>query len=395
MGKSSRIVIVGAGIAGFTTAEALRNEGFGGQITLIGAESYPPYQRPPLSKQVFSGEWPPSSTHLLSGEELERLDLRLMLGRAATGLDVGGHVVVMADERAPYDTCIIATGVRANRLEGVPDLAGVHTLRTIDDVIRVRAELSAARRLVVVGSGVLGAEIASAGRKLGLVVTLVGRTRALRLGQVGDRLSSHLEALQLENGVDLRLGVTVTGLAGQQRVESVVLSDGSVLPADLVIVAIGGRPETGWLVGSGLELVDGAVCDHTGCAAPDVYAVGDVARWRTPAGELDSRTEHHLNAMEQALAVAHLLATGDTSPAVIPFFWSEVHGTRIQAYGRFLDDVALEIIEGDPASHRFVAASRLGDRVVGVVGWNMPREFRNARALVDRQAEAVKEGGSL
>lgn len=391
MDITSRVVIVGASAGGLTAAEALRNEGFAGPITLIGDEVHVPYHRPPLSKQVLTGEWAADRTHLLNATSLAKLDLRLMLGTRASGLDTASHTVTVANKLIPYDKLIIATGVTARRLEGVPHLSGIHTLRTIDDVTALRADMETARRVVVIGSGVLGSEIASAARKLGLEVVLVGRTRAMRLGQVGDHLSALIEQLHRDNGVDVRLGVAVTDVIGGVRVEAVALSDGSLVAADVVVVAIGGAPSTGWLADSGLDLSDGVICDASGLAAPDVYAVGDVARWNDESGDAVSRAEHHLNAIEQAHAVAHLLMTGEVSPPILPFFWSELHGTRIQAYGRFATGSPLETVVGNPADRRFVAASRQHGRIIGVVGWNMPREFRDARDLVDQSTESRRE----
>jgi NADPH-dependent 2,4-dienoyl-CoA reductase/sulfur reductase-like enzyme len=389
---SARVVIVGASTGGLTAAEALRNEGFEGPITLVGDEVHLPYRRPPLSKQVLTGEWLRERALLLDESGLSNLDLHLMLGSPASELDVAAHTVVVGGDPIPYDILIIATGIKARRLPGVRDLPGVHTLRTVDDVDAIRADLKTARRVAVVGSGVLGSEIASAARHLGLDVVLIGRTRTLRLGQVGDHLSDLIEELHRANEVEVRTGAHVIDAhaAGARLV--LELSDGAVVETDLVIVAIGGVPATDWLAGSGLDLSDGVICDATGQAAADVYAVGDVAQWREQAGRPVLRAEHHLNAVEQALAVAHLLVTGESSPAIVPFFWSELHDTRIQAYGRFATEAPLEAIAGDMAEHRFVAASRDDGRITGVVGWNMPRDFRDARTLVDASTSAPYQG---
>jgi 3-phenylpropionate/trans-cinnamate dioxygenase ferredoxin reductase component len=389
---STRVVVVGASTAGLTTAEALRHEGFEGPITLVGDETRLPYRRPPLSKQVLTGEWPPERTYLLDDKGLDDLDLRLMLGSRASELDVAAHTLVVDGDLVPYDILIVATGVKARQLPDVDDAAGVHTLRTLDDVVALHAGLGTAARVAVVGAGVLGSEIASAARRLGLEVVLVGRTRTMRFGQVGDHLSDLIEGLHRANEVDVRTGVDVIRVFGTDRHQAVALSTGQVVEADLVIVAIGGIPSTDWLVGSGLDLSDGVVCDACGLAAPDVYAVGDVAQWRQRARCPVPRAEHHLNAVEQALAVAHLLVTGESPGAVVPFFWSELHDTRIQAYGRFAAHSPLETIAGDMGDRRFVAASRDGDRTTGVVGWNMPRDFRDARALVDASTPPPHQG---
>jgi 3-phenylpropionate/trans-cinnamate dioxygenase ferredoxin reductase subunit len=380
--ERTRIVIVGASVAGLTTAEALRAEGFTGGITLVGAEVHAPYDRPPLSKHVLTGEWMPDQAALNQPDELTALGLKLILGRMATALDVSARTVTVGDDLIPYDRLVIATGVAARRMAGTRNLAGVHSLRTLDDVIALRDGLDIARHVAVVGAGVLGSEIAAAARKRGLDVTLVGRSRELRLGQVGAHLSARIAELHRDNGVDLRLGVDVTEVVGERRVSAVRLSDGALIEADLVVAAIGSIPATGWLEGSGLDLADGVVCDANGVAAPDIYAVGDVARWRDDAATTTSRAEHQLKAIEQAQAVARLMLTGEVTPSIVPFFWSELYGTRIQAYGSFPADIPLVTLAGDSNGERFVAASILDGRTVGVVGWNMPRDFRLARAAM-------------
>ena len=211
-------------------------------------------------------------------------------------------------------------------------------------------------------------------------------------GQVGDHLSARIEELHRANRVDVRTGVDVVDVSEAGAHRLVALSDGELVETDLVIAAIGGIPFTDWLAGSDLDLSDGVVCDASGLAAPHVYAVGDVAQWRHEAGYPVPRAEHHLNAVEQALAVAHLLVTDEPPGAVVPFFWSELHDTRIQAYGRFAADSPLEIIAGDMGDRRFVAASRDHGRTTGVVGWNMPRDFRHARALVDAATPPPQQG---
>jgi NADPH-dependent 2,4-dienoyl-CoA reductase/sulfur reductase-like enzyme len=389
---STRIVIVGASVAGLTTAETLRAEGFTGSITLVGAEVHAPYDRPPLSKHVLTGEWLPDQAALNQPHELAALGLTLMLGHRATSLDVAAHRITVDDATVEYDRLVIATGVVARRMPGTNGLAGIHSLRTLDDVVALRHGLDAARHVVVVGAGVLGSEIAAAARKRGIAVTLVGRSHELRLGQVGAHLSERIAELHRQNGVDLRLGVEVIEVIGDDRVSADVLSDGTRVAADLVVAAIGSTPSTGWLEGSGLDLADGVVCDSNGVAAPDVYAVGDVARWRDDRAATTSRAEHQLKAIEQAQAVARHMLTGEVTPTILPFFWSELYGTKIQAFGSFPAAVPLTAVAGEADGERFVAASIVDGRTVGVVGWNMPRDFRLARAAmaVDRVDSLVE-----
>ncbi|RKR73598.1 NAD(P)/FAD-dependent oxidoreductase [Frondihabitans australicus] len=383
------VVIVGASIGGVMCAETLRAEGYEGPITVLGAETTTPYNRPPLSKQVLTGEWTGQEPTITDRERLASIGVDLLLGVEATSLDTARRVVTAGGREMAYDDVVIATGVRPRRLPAVARPAGVHELRTLDDAVALREEFAAliARgpaRVVVVGSGVLGSELAAACRSLGADVALVGRTSSLRLGQVGDRLSSRLARLHAAAGVTLVAGADVAAIDGTARVEAVRLGSGATLPADLVVVAVGCLPAVEWLAGSGLHLADGVVCDSSGRAADGVWAVGDVAAWRDDATGVARRAEHQQGAIEQAQAVARLLATGSASPRPLPFFWSDLHGTRIQSYGDFAGGGRLVAVEGDPETDdRFVAESRAADgRVVGVVGWNHPRGFRLARARV-------------
>ncbi|WP_051793262.1 NAD(P)/FAD-dependent oxidoreductase, partial [Amycolatopsis jejuensis] len=347
MGTGHGTVIVGASIGGFTTAESLRSHGYQGRITVVGEEPHPPYHRPPLSKQVLAGEWTGAAITPVSPFEFD-----LLLGTRATGLDLDERVVQTTGGEVPFASLVIATGVAARRFE--PPLAGLHTLRTLDDAAALTADLEGARRVLVVGAGVLGGEIAAGLAARGLAVTVVGRSRSIRFGQVGALLSPQLTELHERHGVDLRLGRQVTRLLGEDRVAGAVLSDGSTVDADVVVAAMGSRPRTEWLAGSGLRLVDGVGCDSAGRAAADVYAVGDIARWTYASGSI--RVEHQQNAIEQAHAVAETIATGvPQSPDIVPFFWSELYGTRIQAYGRFTGANTLEVVEGDPADGKFAA----------------------------------------
>lgn len=394
---AERVVIVGASVAGITCAETLRAEGFAGRITVIGDEREAPYNRPPLSKQVLTGEWGASEARLLPTGDLAALDVDLRLGVRATGVDRSSRVVHVDDAGAgaqgapadlPFDALVIATGVTPRHPHGLPRLPGVHVVRTLDDALRLRGDLVGAESVAVVGSGILGSEIAAAARKQGAQVTLVGRSTQLSLGQVGPRLAERLRGLHESAGVKLATGASVTGLgtsrsSAPDRVASITLSSGEMIPADLVVFAIGCLPAVSWLSGAGLDLADGVVCDEHGVASPGVYAVGDVAAWRDPATGVARRAEHQLNAIEQAQAVARLIATGETSPRPLPFFWSELYGTRIQSYGTFARGGELTPVTGDLAGDRFVAESLAPDGTcVGVVGWSHPREFRLARARV-------------
>ncbi|RLU83652.1 FAD-dependent oxidoreductase [Streptomyces griseocarneus] len=378
-----RIVVVGASAAGLTAAETLRRRGYDGTLTLIGDEPRPPYDRPPLSKQILTGTWEPGRASLRTPQHLEHLAVDLRLGRPATALDVPGRRVQLADgERIGFDGLIVATGVVPRRLPG-SGLTGVHVLRTLDDALALRTALLAGPRVVVVGAGFLGTEVAAAARTLGLEVTLAEPEPVPVRRPFGDRVGGLVAELHRAHGTRLRCGVPVRRLRGTDgRVTGVELGDGTTLPADVVVLAVGSRPATGWLAGSGLRLGDGVECDARCRAAPGIHAAGDVASWHNPRFGTRMRLEHRMNATEQAMAAAGNLL-GDATPfAPVPYFWTDQYDTRIQAYGVFPPDAHPRVVHGDPSDGRFTAAYGHHGVVTGVLGWNAPRELRTLRALV-------------
>ncbi|NUT91392.1 MAG: FAD-dependent oxidoreductase, partial [Saccharothrix sp.] len=340
------VLVVGASAAGVATTEALRRKGFGGEVTLVGAEPHSPYDRPPLSKQVLAGTWEPDRTRL------REVDARLVLGDPAVALDVAGRVVRTASGlEVGADAVVLATGVRPRKLPGQERLSGVHVLRTLDDSLALRADLLRAARVVVVGDGVLGAETAATARGLGLDVTLVGPLRAPLELQLGPHAAGVLGGLHLSRGVRL-VRAAVSGLVGESRVSGVLLETGEELPADVVVVALGVAPNTEWLEGSGLVLDNGIVCDARCRAADGIYAVGDVARWQHERfGSI--RLENRTNATEQAGAVADNILGEDRVYAPVPFFWTDQFDARIHLHGVSTDSV--EVVEGDVEDRRFVA----------------------------------------
>jgi len=393
MGGIHRIIVVGASAAGLTAAEALRRGGFPDSITLVGDERHLPYDRPPLSKQVLLGTWEPDRTAFRDDAAYQRLDLDLRLGVSATGLDLADRTVALSDgDPLPFDRLVIATGVRPGQLADGHQLAGVHVLRTLDDTVALRDDLTRASSVVVVGAGFLGSEAAAAARTLGLDVTLVDVAPTPLARQFGERLGGWVGDLHRDHGVHLRTGVGVAGLHGWERVSGVELADGTVLDADVVLVAIGSAPATDWLAGSGVPLDDGVLCDSTCQAAPGVYAAGDVARWYNRRFSRLMRVEHRMNATEQAMAVARNLLGEPTPFAPIPYCWTDQFDARIQAYGIFPPDAEMTVAHGDPADRRFVARYHSDDGgLVGVLGWNMPKELRAERAqLVEERREAVE-----
>jgi NADPH-dependent 2,4-dienoyl-CoA reductase/sulfur reductase-like enzyme len=394
------VLVVGASVAGLGVAEALRRKGYQGQLTILGAEGHLPYDRPPLSKQVLAGTWEPDRVMLRQRHVLDALKAQFILGDPAVSLDVGTHLVRTACGRAlRADAVVIATGLRPRMLPGGDELAGVHVLRTLHDALGLRAALQAGVKngacLVVVGDGVLGAEIAATARSVGLDVTLAGpQPRPLAM-QLGPLVSGLLADLHTEHGVRLKLGTGVDRIIGNDgKVTGVRLHGGEVLPADLVVVAVGAAPETDWLKGSGLTLDNGVVCDPSCRAADGVYAAGDVARWHHEALGTTLRLENRTNASEQAGAVAAAILGGTEPYAPVPYMWTDQHGVKIQVHGTLHADAEVTIADGDPepdeqGKRRFVARFRHGDRVTGVVGWNMPKQtIQRRREILEGLAPA-------
>ncbi|MFD2767129.1 NAD(P)/FAD-dependent oxidoreductase [Micromonospora eburnea] len=382
-----RIVVVGASLAGVRAVQALRTAGFTGELTLIGAERHSPYNRPPLSKSVLRGD---DDVTLPGAAEL---DEKWLLGRAAMRLDTIARVVTVDDgSEVRYDGLVIATGARPRRLADHP--AGVHTLRTLDDALALRAALSEGqRRIVVIGGGFVGGEVTSTARSLGHEVTLVDGAAHPMVTALGTQTAQWLGDLHRHNGVNLISGVRVTGFDGTARVTGVRLGDGRVIPADLVVAGMGVVPNTDWLDGSGLTVADGVVCESTLHArgAADIVAAGDVARWPHQLyGNTLVRVEHWANANDQGRVAALNLLAGpdDATPfADVPSFATNAHGARIQIAG--LPHLAEEsrLVTGAVEDHQFTVGFTRNGVLVGVVAVNSPRDFvRLKRGVAARSA---------
>ena len=386
-----QVVVVGAGLAGLRTVEALRRQGYSGRIVVLGAEREPPYDRPPLSKELLAGKWDPERTALRKPESYAELAADWQLGMAATALDLAGRSVLAGAARIPYDALVIASGASPRRL-AAPPLEGVHVLRTLEDAVAIRRGLDAGARVVVVGAGFIGGEVAATARGRGLPVTLLEALPAPLERQLGAEMGAELMALHRDHGTDVRVGVAVAALEGSGRVERVRLADGSALDADLVVVGIGVAPATRWLEGSGLRVADGVVCDERlRASAPGVFAAGDVARWIHLGYGESLRIEHWTNATEQAdAAVASLLAGEGPCPpfAPLPYFWSDQYEVKLQLAGRAAPGDELRIVDGGLAERRFVALYGRAGRLTAVLGWNRPR-------LVMQYRRMLREGASF
>jgi 3-phenylpropionate/trans-cinnamate dioxygenase ferredoxin reductase subunit len=379
------VTIVGASLAGLHAALTLRKEGFEGRVTVIGDEPHEPYDRPPLSKQVLSGEWDSDRIALPAASEDLGLDWRL--GRRALGLSVTDRVLTLdRDERVPFDGLVLATGARPRRLPGTEGLGGLHVLRTLDDCVGLRRDLDAGpQRVVVVGAGFIGAEVAATCRGRGLEVTLLEAAPAPLERGLGREMGLVVAGLHREHGVDVRLGVGVEGFDGGARVGGVRLSDGSRIEAEVVVVGIGVEPVTDWLEGSGLTLDDGVVCDASCLAAPGIVAAGDVARWPSGRFGRSVRLEHWENAVQQGEAAARRLLHGRVEAVPydpVPWFWSDQYDRKIQLAGSSVPHDEVDVVIGSTDDYRFVALYGHRGRTVAVLGMNRPRHVMQLRRHV-------------
>lgn len=403
--ETDRVVVVGASLAGLTGAEALRSGGFTGPITVIGDELDEPYDRPPLSKQVLLGTASAAGTRL---PQASGSDVEWRLGTAATDLDVTARAVTLANgDTVPYDRLLITTGTRA-RPWPVPReaaLDGVHTLRTADDAARLRARLDAGpRRVLIVGGGFTGSEIASACRHLDIPVTLVDRGPAPLARALGDTFGSVLADVQREHGVDLRSGLTVSSLQSDESgaVTAATLSDGTELDVDVVVVAIGALRNTEWLSGSGLSVGPlGVDCDASlralardGTVVDGVFVAGDVAASPHPSG--DGRrisVEHWGNAVGQATVAAENLRTdGHARHEEVPVFWSNQFGHVIKSVGMPEAADSVVIAQGSTDRRAFVAVYGSGGRMVGATALDHVKWVEHYRRQIGDGASFPPEG---
>jgi NADPH-dependent 2,4-dienoyl-CoA reductase/sulfur reductase-like enzyme len=382
-----RVVVVGASLAGLRAVEGVRAAGFDGDLVLVGDEPHLPYDRPPLSKEVLTGARPADSTDYRTVEQLTRLQVELRLGERASALDVPRSRVLVGADELPFDGLVIATGARARRVRTGGDLAGVYILRSRDDAAAAAKELQQGPRLVVVGAGFIGGEVASSARQLGLTVTML-EYAPYPLERLGAAVGARYLAMHRGHGVEVRTGVEVATLEGTRRVEGVRLTSGETIPADMVVTGVGAVPATEWLRDSGLDVTDGVRCGSDLRVAPGIYAAGDVARWWNPRYRRSMRVEHWTNASEQGHLAARNLVGRDPAKdySGIPYFWSDQHGRRLQFCGNVAGaDTTRQFGDRLPDGAQ-VTLYAAQDRLVGAMAFSCTPLFARLRALLTRGA---------
>jgi NADPH-dependent 2,4-dienoyl-CoA reductase/sulfur reductase-like enzyme len=389
-----RIAIVGASLAGICTARALRTQGYEGDIVVVGEEPHRPYDRPPLSKELLSGG--AAVAELALEAEDEDLGLSWRLGTRAVGLGAGPTLHLEGRESLECDGVVVATGAVART--GLPgwDLPGVHVLRTVDDALALRNDLLQGGRVVVVGGGFIGSEVAGSARSMGLEVTLVVAEDAPLRGALGE-FADVVANLHDRHGVDVVTGARVGCVRRADDLLSVVLDDGRELCGSTVVLGLGATPAVEWLAGSEIDLGDGVLCDHAGATSmAGVVAVGDCASWYDPAVGRHHRVEHWTGAREQAPVAAATLLTGGAAPARTlrpPYVWSDLHGRRIQVAGHreLADSMAVEA--GSVEECSFLVVFRRDGEPVAALAVDQPQQFMSVRRrLVQVPARPFLEG---
>ena len=377
------VLVVGGGHAAGQAVASLRQEGFEGEIVVVGEEPHPPYQRPPLSKQYLSGEHGLDKVHLRQASFYEERNIELRLGERIESINRSTKTATTSTgEPITYDFLLLATGSRP-RLIPVPgaDLDGIHYLRTISDVDGIRGEMTAGSRMVVVGGGYVGLEVAAVARQSGLEVTVLEMEDRILQRVTTPEMSAFYTQLHEGHGVTIRTSTTVSGFAGDKRV-SEVLTDQGNLPADIVIVGIGIVPNVELAEAAGLPCDNGIVVDeHCRTEDPSIFAAGDCTNHPNPLLQRRLRLESVPNAMEQARVAAANINGGDKTYAAIPWFWSDQYDLKLQMVG-FSSDGDTQVVRGNPDDNQFARFYLKDNVVVAVDAVNSPREFMACRQMV-------------
>lgn len=387
---SGRAIIIGAGQAGAQAALSMRQAGFDGEIVMFGEEAEPPYQRPPLSKAYLQGELEKERLYLRPLAFYEQQKIELRRGIAVAAIDRAAKTVATGDGATlAYDKLLIATGAPPRRLscQGA-DLQGVHYLRTMAGADALRPVLSAGGRIVIVGAGYIGLEVAASARKAGLSVTVLEMADRVLARVAGKEISAFYENLHRDHGVDLRLGVALDHFEGRRCVEAAALKSGEKIACNAVLVGVGAAPATALAEAADLRIANGVwTDDHARTSDPDIYAAGDCASHPSPIYERRLRLESVPNAIEQAKVAGANMAGGDAVYDAVPWFWSDQYDVKLQTVG--VSEGADEtVLRGDPAAKKFSVWYLQRGRLLAVDAVNDPAAFAVSRKLVGKAADA-------
>ena len=381
---TERVVIAGAGHAAGQLVASLKQKKFDGQIVLVGDEAYLPYQRPPLSKKFLSGELAAERLYVKPPAFYDDPQIELRLETKITKIDRGNKSLRTENgDDIPYDKLILALGSRVRRLsiDGA-DLAGVHYLRSIDDVEGIRAEMQNKKNAVIIGAGYIGLEVAAVTRKLGLEVTVIEMADRVMSRVVSPEISDYYQIEHTNQGVKLRLSTGIKAIRGKKRVQAVETDDGELIPADFVVIGVGIQPNTELAIEAGLQVEDGIVVDdRCQTSDPSVYAVGDCTRHPNAIYDRQLRLESVHNALEQAKTAVINICGGQSHYSQVPWFWSDQYDLKLQIAGLSTDydDV---IIRGNPADRSFACLYLRDGRLIATDAVNSPKEFVHSKALI-------------
>lgn len=387
------VLIIGASVAGVGAANELRRCGFSGRITLVDAQAHLPYDRPPLSKGAIYGPDTLPDLQFHDQDHYARTNIDLQLGTAAKTLNLDTRTVLLhSGQRLTADRIIVATGARARPFPAERCTGTVHLLRDLDDATRLRTLLLPGKRLVVIGGGFIGAEVASTAVGLGLKVVVIEAARLPFERILGSQVAGLLACLHVQAGVELLCGVAVERIEGAGSSQRVFIAGDLRIDADVVVAGLGSLPNVEWLASSGLEISNGILCDEQGkTGSSGIFAAGDVAAWRDPFDGRHIRHEHWTAAREQARIVAQSISGGVVTPwrGFVPYFWSDLYGVRLQMLGSAVDADDIRFVHQDEEKRAFVVEYRKAGELTGVVGSNAgARTMRYASKLARNAVSA-------
>ncbi len=384
MGEIGTIVVIGAGQAGYWATRTLRDKGFEGRVVLIGEETHPPYERPPLSKAVLAGSESIESTYFATEEKLAEVGIELLKNRTVTSIDRDNRTVTLnSGDTVAYDRLMIATGTRVRTLQ-LPgsNEAPIHYLRDIDECLALQRELTEGRRLVVIGGGLIGLEIAATSRELGCEVTVLEYADRLMARVVGPEISDHFAQLHAGHGVAVHTGVRLDRFETDENGSRVICADGTAHPADIIVVGIGAIPNSELAEAAGLHVENGIKVDEYGRTSDDrIFAAGDVTNHFSPWLNRTLRMETWKNAQDQGAAVARVMLGDETPYSENPWGWSNQFGVNLQFLG-LPGSWDGGIVRGDPDSGSFSVFYMDGTKLAGVIAVSAAKDVAVSRRLM-------------